>query len=376
MRRDFDQRTLALLASETGAIPLLVVAYLSPEFLRPGTRWWVVAIGVYTVVSILVTVLARPLNDAHFAVLSFGGMVGIATSAAVIADDGAAHAVLILLAAIPALAAIESPPRTVIAFVLVAAGLAVTVVATRAHSATAMFVAGGAVILAILVPTYLVTTLRRSLSRALEAQAAISETDPLTGILNRRGLAGRWGQVLLGAVESGLPIGFIEADIDYFKTVNDRFGHSVGDAMLVAVSGALAEAVPPATLLARTGGEEFVIVRNVADEADLDRLCEELRMHVAASTDVTVSIGAVCASLSIIPGRSPAATREMVDGLFSMADRQLYNAKRKGRDSVSVTRAGLVSGPLTDVASGRAKSRSDDSAGRITEPRERVTDDR
>ncbi|MDY6809326.1 MAG: diguanylate cyclase [Actinomycetota bacterium] len=113
--------------------------------------------------------------------------------------------------------AIESPPRAVIAFVLAAAGLAVTAVATRAHSATAMFVAGGAVILAILVPTYLAATLRRS--------------------------------------------------------VNDRFGHSVGDAMLVAVSGALAEAVPPATLVARTGREEFVIVRNVADEADLHRLC-------------------------------------------------------------------------------------------------------
>ncbi len=356
MSRRFDQRTLAVLASEVGAIPLLVVAYLSPDFIRPGNRWWVIAIAVYTVISIAVTVAVRPLNDAQFAILSFGGMVGIAASAAAISDDGAAHAVLILLAAIPALSAIESPPRTVVTFVLIAAGLACTVVATRAHSSTAMFVAGGAVILAILVPTYLVTTLRRSLSAALEAQAAISETDPLTGVLNRRGLATRWEQILRDTVESRLPIGFIEADIDYFKSVNDRYGHSVGDATLVAVSQALSEVVPPGTLVARTGGEEFVIVRSVANASELHRLCDDLRVRVAASTSVTVSIGAVSASVSIMVGRPPAVTRDMVDELFAIADRQLYIVKRDGRNSVSVTNTDLTSGPIANVAPGRSAS--------------------
>ncbi|MCF3940166.1 MULTISPECIES: GGDEF domain-containing protein [Gordonia] len=347
----FDQRTLAVLASEVGAIPLLAVAYISPDFIRPGHRWCVVAIAVYTVISIVVTVAVRPLNDAQFAILSFGGMVGIAASAAVITDDGPAHAVLVLLAAIPALAAIESPPRTVVTFVLIAAGLACAVVATRAHSSTAMFVAGGAVILAILVPTYLVTTLRRSLSRALEAQATISETDPLTGVLNRRGLATRWEQALRDAVESRLPIGFIVADIDHFKMVNDRYGHSVGDATLVAVSQALSEAVPPGALVARTGGEEFVILRSVADASELHRLCDELRVHVAASTEVTVSIGAVCAAVSTTVGRPLAVTRDMVDELFAIADRQLYIVKGQGRNSVSVASTGLLSGPIVNVMS-------------------------
>mgnify|MGYP001763794980 FL=1 len=104
MKRRFDRRTVAVLVSETGALPLLLIGYIWPEnVVEHGLRWLLVN-GVYTAGSIILTVLLRPLTDVWFTILSFGGMLGIAGSAAVIVDNGAAHTVLVLLAVIPALA--------------------------------------------------------------------------------------------------------------------------------------------------------------------------------------------------------------------------------------------------------------------------------
>ncbi|MFW0795284.1 GGDEF domain-containing protein [Gordonia sp. CPCC 205515] len=344
MERRFDQRTLAVLAAETGAIPLLLTGYVSPEFLRPGVRWLVVLIVAYTIVSVIITVAVRPLNDTQFAVLSFGGMLGVVASACVVDDSGSAHAVLALLAVIPAIAAMESPPRTVIAFVVVAAGMALCVVSALSTSIAALVIGGGAVVMAIVVPTYLVTTLRRSLSKALAQQELLSETDPLTQILNRRGLADRWTAVLHNATTTQRPVGFIEADVDFFKEVNDREGHSVGDSMLVDIAKVLRDAAPETALVARTGGEEFVVVDAVADEMALTDLCERLRACVAARTDATISIGAVVAPVRVHPGHPSASTQTMLDELLAVVDQQLYTAKRRGRNCVALTRTEIMAG--------------------------------
>ncbi|GAA1480757.1 hypothetical protein GCM10009624_11970 [Gordonia sinesedis] len=334
MKSRFDQRTLAVLASETGAVPLILLGLISPTFIQPGGRVGLTIIGIYTVVSIAVTVWAGRLSDVQFAVLSFGGMLGIAGSAYLITDDGSAHAVLVLLAAIPALAAMGSPPAVVVGFVAVAAVLAGTVVTARASSLTALFVGGGAVLMAILVPTYMVTTLRRSLSTLLEQQAKLSVTDPLTKALNRRGLLGEATALFRSATESGRQVGFLVADVDYFKRINDARGHSAGDAILIDITRVLRDSAPPGALVVRTGGEEFLVLTTVADRIELATIGGRIRRTVAIETDVTLSIGGVSAPLLETGANAACGVQTVLDILFGRADQCLYNAKQLGRNRV------------------------------------------
>lgn len=337
MKRHFDQRTLAVLVSEAGALPLLLIGYLWPDNVVDDGLKWLMVIGVYTLISIVITVLRRPLTDMWFTILSFGGMLGIAGSAAVIVDAGAAHSVLVLLAAIPALAAVGSPPRTVVLFVVTAATLACAVVADRATGVVPLVLSGGSVIMAITVPTYLVLALRRSLERSLAQQAALSETDPLTGALNRRGLAKRWADVLAHSAVHDGRIGFIEADVDFFKEINDHHGHSAGDSILVDIAETLRTTVRPTALVARTGGEEFVIVDHTNDVSELTRECEKLRAAVEENAGVTVSLGGVCVTFSQRDSGSPGGSSVMLDHLMGIVDRSLYRAKQLGRNQVVVT---------------------------------------
>lgn len=357
MTRSFDQRTLAVLASEAGALPLLLIGFIWPNNVVENGRVWLAVIGLYTAASITFTVLMRPLDDTLFTILSFGGMLGIVGSSAVIVDEGAAHSVLVLLAVIPALAAMESPTRTVVTFVVAAAGLASVVVVTRASGIVPLVVGEGAVVMAIIVPTYLVMTLRRSLEKSLARQAILSETDPLTGVLNRRGLAKRWGELLATSAAPFRRVGFIEADVDYFKEINDEHGHSVGDAILVDIAATLRATVDPSALVARTGGEEFVVVVNARDEATLAQLCEKLRVAVADNVAATVSIGAVCATIARGCQEATGNTRSTLDELLAVVDGQLYEAKRLGRNRITVTSTRIVATPKTaeDPAEGVMK---------------------
>lgn len=332
MARKYDLRTLAVLASEAGAVPLIVIGLASSSFVIPGCRWIPVVIGVYTVVSIILTVALTPLTDRWFAVLSFGGMLGIVGCAYSITDAGSAHAILVLLAAIPALAAMESPPRVVGSFVVVAGLLASSVVIVRATSTTALIVAGGAAWMAIIVPTFLVLTLRKSLTRLVDEHQRLSATDPLTGALNRRGLLSDF-EVTCGAVAAGATrVGFLVADIDLFKRVNDEHGHSAGDAILVETTQILKRASPDQALIARTGGEEFLIVTPIDDEMTLAQLGERIRHDIAGETDVTVSVGGACAELAVAQEGVP--TGQVLDTLFGSADECLYRAKQLGRNRI------------------------------------------
>ncbi len=160
----------------------------------------------------------------------------------------------------------------------------------------------------------------------------LADTDALTGLPNRR-----HGLHLLarhleraGAEQQPLAIGFL--DIDLFKDINDRFGHDVGDQVLVAVARGLRGAVRVQDDVIRMGGEEFlVLLPGASHGAALARL-ENVRLQMAAAAaplgiaglNVTVSIG-----LAVLrPGRDDLA------GLLRRADHAMYRAKRAGRDQV------------------------------------------
>ncbi|AFA72216.1 putative diguanylate cyclase [Gordonia polyisoprenivorans VH2] len=331
--RSFDQRTIGVLVSETGAIPLILLGLLSSTFLKPNCQWVLVVIGVYTLLSVAVTVYARRLSDRGFALLSFGGMLGVAGSALVIADNGAALAVLVLLAAIPALSAMDSSLPVVLGFVLTAAILVCVVVSIRATSTTALIVGGGAALMAIAVPTYLVTSLRRRLTALLHQQAQLSVTDPLTLALNRRGLLDGAIHLFRTAAAADKHVAFLVVDVDYFKKYNDTHGHSAGDAVLVEITNAIQNAVPPSSLVARSGGEEFAILTATDDAAGLSRLADDIRLTVASTTDATVSVGGVCAKIIEATYDSGHPTlSELMDRLSAQADQLLYAAKGMGRN--------------------------------------------
>jgi diguanylate cyclase (GGDEF)-like protein len=170
-------------------------------------------------------------------------------------------------------------------------------------------------------------TERRRLERALEELAT---TDPLTGVANRR----RFDETLRAEAErclrAGNPLTLMLLDIDHFKSVNDTYGHPVGDAVLKAVAAQCRGAVRDIDLVARVGGEEFAVLlidvglhegRQVADR--MRKVIESTQVDIAglAPLACTVSLG-----VAEFAGDS--------QDLMARADAALYRAKAEGRNRV------------------------------------------
>ena len=180
-----------------------------------------------------------------------------------------------------------------------------------------------------------VFVLRRRVQRLLAATQALSSTDPLTGLANRRSLVEQAGRVWRQARRDGTRVAAMVLDLDHFKRLNDAHGHAAGDAVLRGVAGALTATVRPADVLARTGGEELVVLGLVGDTAEATRLAERLR--AAVSRTRTDDGHAVTASIGIALTR-PVEGEDATDGLWRLVDRAdaaMYHAKQQGRDRVA-----------------------------------------
>ncbi|MGO4503554.1 MULTISPECIES: diguanylate cyclase [unclassified Dyella] len=174
---------------------------------------------------------------------------------------------------------------------------------------------------------------RNRLIRELQTMA---ETDPLTGLLNRRAFESR-ARVLLADKRGSDPlVALMMLDIDFFKRVNDTYGHESGDKALVALATLCRETVRADDIVARFGGEEFVILLRVQAaqhaQALAEKLCKQLRVQTVTATDgqqfgFTVSIGIAFA-------QRVAGARLQVDALLREADALLYRAKSNGRDRI------------------------------------------
>jgi diguanylate cyclase (GGDEF)-like protein len=192
----------------------------------------------------------------------------------------------------------------------------------------------------VLVAGFFVYSLKARLQAVIDKLADVARTDPLTGLLNRRGFQERFDQELERARRSGQPLSVVLCDLDRFKQVNDRLGHGHGDEVLRQLAAILTAAKRDLDIAARMGGEEFSVLVPDTDERGAYPLAERIRSVVRRRLSqqgqpITISFG-----VAAFPAQG--ATGE---ALLNAADEALYAAKELGRDR-SVIHSPEVAGIL------------------------------
>ena len=175
------------------------------------------------------------------------------------------------------------------------------------------------------------------LRRQRDQLKALAERDALTGLPNRRALAEVLPRRIDEARAQGRPLSVVFVDLDRFKAVNDRHGHAVGDEVLIEAARRLIGRLRGGEVVARQGGEEFVLMLPGADGAGATGLAERLRALIADSSFET-SAGALqmTASFGVATLRAGDASPE---ALVARADAAMYRAKQAGRNRVEVAPA-------------------------------------
>jgi two-component system, cell cycle response regulator len=157
----------------------------------------------------------------------------------------------------------------------------------------------------------------------------LAETDPLTGLYNRRAFFERLNACIYNPVgPTWLHAALL--DIDHFKSVNDRFGHDVGDLVIKRVADEVAEA---SVLAGRLGGEEYGIIFQDASEGDVLASCKKLRQDCA---EIPFKAGRNTFSVTCTIGVSRWVAGQTPDELLKIADVALYRAKKEGRNRVQL----------------------------------------
>jgi diguanylate cyclase (GGDEF)-like protein len=161
-----------------------------------------------------------------------------------------------------------------------------------------------------------------------------AQTDPLTGVLNRRSLIERLDAACLRARARSLPIALLFIDLDHFKQINDSFGHQAGDACLRAIIEPIHAELRQSDVIGRYGGEEFVVILSSADAAAAIPIAQRILERVAGveiegygkSIRLTCSIGVASSDILGVWGEK----------LIAQADAAVYVAKRLGRNQVQM----------------------------------------
>lgn len=167
-------------------------------------------------------------------------------------------------------------------------------------------------------------------------------TDPMTGLYNRRYAMPFLEMVIRQSRETGLGFAVMLADLDHFKSVNDQFGHAAGDAVLVETARRLAAGMRPGDLLARVGGEEFLMILTGINSDDARNAAQSFCRriggrpidvgHGVPGISTTISIGLACGPSDQSDDHSETASQ-----MISMADEALYAAKDAGRNQVTLS---------------------------------------
>ncbi|WP_428968589.1 diguanylate cyclase domain-containing protein [Sphingomonas sp. Xoc002] len=181
------------------------------------------------------------------------------------------------------------------------------------------------------------------IQKALEETILDAETDPLTGLTNRRGLYRAGPRMLVEAAMRGEGLQALVLDLDHFKAINDRHGHATGDTVLVAFAQVLQALTMPDMLTVRMGGEEFaVLIPDAEGEAQGDRA---MRMGEAIRDALKPFVAQGLPELTVSGGIVRYQAGETLDGMIARADQLAYRAKRAGRDRILQDPSGLAFEP-------------------------------
>ena len=173
--------------------------------------------------------------------------------------------------------------------------------------------------------------LEQKVQERTEALERLTQTDALTGLLNRRGMTQQLSLEHQRLQREGEPFGLIWLDLDHFKGINDRYGHASGDQALMTTANIITEVLRPYDHAARWGGDEFLILIRTDDQQLLDQLGERLCQAVAAQQEVLDQQQQPIA-LTLSAGSYLARNHDSLESILAAADQALYQAKRHGRN--------------------------------------------
>ena len=273
-----------------------------------GNSWWL---------------LVHPDFSARVAVFSLLVFLFYARQVQLVWRHGERHFSSFFFAALMLLQAVVVLARGVAALLHGGASVNLTVAGTPAgiYLAVANF-------MALLLTVGFMTVATRRLQQILERR---STHDPLTQVLNRRGFGDAYAREIGNPRRRRLPLTLLSIDLDYFKSINDRYGHAVGDQVLAHVATVIGGALRESDCVARFGGEEFVVLMPDMPAHDALGVAERIRALLRESNHAglpscTVSIGVACRA-SVVEG---------LEQLLSRADAALYLAKERGRDRIEL----------------------------------------
>jgi len=167
----------------------------------------------------------------------------------------------------------------------------------------------------------------------LEEMCRLARTDSLTGLWNRGYFMELAGREVARCLRNETPLSLLIVDVDYFKAVNDSYGHDVGDQALIGLAKTLRHSVRDVDIVGRYGGEEFVVMLPDAahDEAVTvsQRVAEKVRQTIVKCNDIEIP-------LTVSVGMTSLRNGDDLDAMLKFADIALYAAKKKGRDRVEI----------------------------------------
>lgn len=173
------------------------------------------------------------------------------------------------------------------------------------------------------------------LERVNKHLAELATIDPLTQVANRRAVENRLAHEFQRERRYKHPLACILVDIDHFKAVNDTYGHPIGDKVLIEVAAAIRESIRTTDLVARFGGEEFIVLAPETSAAAAHMVAERIRRAITEKTTAKADQGlpVVTASLGVATTEVPVLDES---DLVAKADTALYRAKHEGRNRVVV----------------------------------------
>lgn len=158
--------------------------------------------------------------------------------------------------------------------------------------------------------------------------------DPLTSLLNRRAFMELWSREYARAMRLGSPMSLILIDLDHFKHINDHYGHQAGDEVLIHIASLLKDYTRDTDIVARFGGEEFVLLLPDTDQAGALEAGEKIR-QAAADNPIPLSDNQYL-KVTLSAGAAQWEPKESFESLYQKADAALYRAKQAGRNRVEM----------------------------------------